>query len=312
MVRFSRLILIAAVGACGAKDVTSSKPDGSALDAGTTAQPTTVGSGGIRISALAIDEANVYWLGLSALGGVFKAPKSGGATSRLDDVPTGTEATSIGVDSTSVYLPCGGEIISIPTAGGGAVSLATATASGVAVVDGNVYWTETDGGSIVAKSVPTAGGPIKPIPLPENSETTASSYIRASADAVYASLATSILRIPIDGSAPRFFPASRPGALATDSSSVYFAMTTSIASVPKGGGTVTTLTSGADITGLDVDDAFLYFADSGRILKVSKNGGAPTLLADDPSCGARDVAVDASSVYWDCSSVGTIEKIAKN
>jgi hypothetical protein len=104
-----------------------------------------------------------------------------------------------------------------------------------------------------------------------------------------------------------------------DGNTLYYSDNQDLFSVPKAGGTPTSLVMSASsvATGIDplfaMDDQFLYFGDKvsndtgdalGTVNKLSKTGGAATVLASKQA-GPGAIAVDDSNVYW--VNEGTID-----
>jgi uncharacterized repeat protein (TIGR02543 family) len=118
-----------------------------------------------------------------------------------------------------------------------------------------------------------------------------------------------ILSIPSDGStnSPTVLASGmvEPSGIAVDNSSVYFSEgatnSSTIRSVPKGGGTVSTIQSGlTSVFRIATDVNNLYWTDpvGGTIRSVPKSGGASTILASDPGNAPSGIAVDSVNVYW--------------
>jgi hypothetical protein len=121
------------------------------------------------------------------------------------------------------------------------------------------------------------------------------------------------LKLPFGGGTATSVPAASIGAMGFDDANIYFAIQGAIASIPKAGGTSTNLAATQNATGIAVDGDFIYVADdtsTGRILKIAKSGSPVTVLADNQGA-PHSIAVDTTSVYWNCINEGTIKKIGK-
>lgn len=277
--------------------------------------------------AIAVDDNNVYWLNNSVPGGLFSISKSGGAVKTI--AADGFGGAGLAVDSTTLYVPTGTNITAFALAGGSSKVLApTLAGSSVVVVNGNAYWLEAStlgsDRTLVAKKVAVSGGTPTVIPLPstispnDNPLAPDGAQLTATSYAVFASLLDGYLCIPLDGSEPTFVAIPEfwsGGGIAADDTAIYFGILGGVASIPLTGGNLSYLAAVHGVPSVVSDGDFLYVADSngdlpGRILKVAKDGGAVTTLANCPGA-VRSVAVDATSVYWACTSEGTIKKIGK-
>ncbi len=92
-----------------------------------------------------------------------------------------------------------------------------------------------------------------------------------------------------------------PGAIAVDSTSVYWADGSgAVMKVGINGGAVTTLASEAsdiELGTIAVDSTSVYWTAAGAVKKVGINGGAVTTLASGGR--AYYIAVDSTSIYWE-------------
>jgi hypothetical protein len=123
-----------------------------------------------------------------------------------------------------------------------------------------------------------------------------------------------VLSVPLAGGTPRALAAG-PGCpvLALAGTTLYLAGLHGgdVASLPSGGGPLTTLVSGADAgagtpVGIAVDATSVYWTTTGgAVMKAPRGGGSATSLASGQT-GVTAPAVDASGVYW-----GTGETINK-
>lgn len=107
-----------------------------------------------------------------------------------------------------------------------------------------------------------------------------------------------------------------PAAITTDATHVYWVDldTTDVHRLPKDGGAIETLATGADVVapwGVAVDGAYVYYPDSGAVRRVPKAGGAARAIAT----GEGDVAtivVAGAHVYWSAwtPSGGRVRRVA--
>ena len=99
--------------------------------------------------------------------------------------------------------------------------------------------------------------------------------------------------------------------LAVDCVNVYYTTTAgTLARIPVGGGTPTTLATGAGAAlQLAVDADRVYFVGPDGLAAVPIEGGAVTTLA--PGSSPAGIAVDAHDVYWTDVDAGTVMKVAK-
>jgi hypothetical protein len=116
------------------------------------------------------------------------------------------------------------------------------------------------------------------------------------------------------GDAPKVLVAKEPSplALVVDATAAYWiaaAVPGGIRTVPRAGGTPTTLTSTptpAAVSGIVLDDAFVYYAVDEGIVSVAKAGGAATLLSKHGADGP--LAVDATQICYGAGAVFCMNK----
>jgi hypothetical protein len=305
------LALSAVMGLCACVE---SEPDG-----GPVGETSVIASGQNKPSALAVDAENVYWLNAATIGGVFKRAKAGGPVTAIFEGPLEIQ-NALGIDDASIYFVSNGAIVAVPKAGGALRTIAASggSMSGAAAAGGNVYWIEApDGpmGPAHVKRAPTAGGMPTEVPV-TNGPSGAAVAVSTSADGVYATFVRGgFLRVPIDGTGPRYTPSTRfPSfAAAADTTHVYVTEGDSLSKADKTGAAPIPFKGALTATSVAVDDTFVFFtetAPAGRVLRVRKSDGAMTALAEQQGA-PRGVVTDGSGVYWACIDEGTIKKIAK-
>jgi hypothetical protein len=244
---------------------------------------TTLATGVVDPSLIAVDSTSVYWVKGASDGSVISVPLDGGAATTLasgQDTPYG-----IAVDSTSVYWTTSngaGSVMKVALDGGGPpATLATGQveAHAIAVDATNVYWV-TSGNGVTG----------------------------------------TVVKVPLDGGSATTLASgqSDPFGIAVDGTNVYWTSTlgehdgNGVALAESlGGGTISTLVS-APATGLFDGMASLlagniasngtsvYFTggtDGQSILKVPVGGGAATTLASGQP-HPFGIALDGANVYW--------------
>jgi hypothetical protein len=219
---------------------------------------------------VAVDSANAYWTnsegpsGQGVLGAVVKAPLGGGTPVTLVD------------QQPSAY--------------------------GIAVAQGNVYWSVQasgglDGGSIL--SIGVDGGTVSTIATGQGFTS------ELAVDSSYVYWASGyIARAPLTGGpVTTLVSAVSPQRMALDATSVYFTtnsgITGKVERVPKSGGMPQTLAfEETSEQGVAVDQANVYWSNSsGDVMKEGVDGAAPMPLAFLQT-NSFAVAVDATSIYW--------------
>jgi hypothetical protein len=224
---------------------------------------------GDRLSGIAVDGTNVYWVaGTSdgSSGAIMKVP-SGGGTATLLDSREGTP-THLAVDGSYAYWveQMEGSIVRMPLSGGAPETVASVDLPWqFTLTDTDVYW--LDNGLMKA---PKAGG-------------------------------TPVALTPMDH---QFFSLPTAG-LAVDATTVYFtsgppAGTSGVDAVPSGGGAVTLLAAGPQPSSggpIAIDATRVYWADGSAVYAAPLAGGAVTTLAVGQQ-NVDAIAVDATRLYW--------------
>ncbi|HEX3344858.1 MAG TPA: hypothetical protein VHS09_09815 [Polyangiaceae bacterium] len=240
---------------------------------------------------------------------------------------------ALAVDSAAVYWTAppttealGGAVMSVPSCGGAASTLASPDAStsqvnlgALAVAGSNVYWA-TQGDTSPSPDgqvmrVPAAGGASSVVvkdqlPVALTADATHLYWTDDHSGAVW--------RAPLAGGVPSQlgvglgFGGVEVGSIAVDASSVYFYSTQQgIQSVPLSGGPTTSPTQllqidsahGDSLYGLAASGGRIYWSDgllqNGTVQSLPTGGGAPTtLVSASPTDVVGDIAVDGVSVYW--------------
>jgi hypothetical protein len=229
------------------------------------------------VHEIAIQGSALYW---TASDAVYRRDLAGARGSATKLASPSSNSSPIATDSAAVYWTGGSSnvIRKVPLMGGAAVDLATGTDALHVGSDGtNVYWSDFDmqGGAFVM--VPVGGG-------------------------TPTVLAT-------DLSNPGSIAVDASGVYFANTSNLFG---TKFWKVPRGGGTpaMIALSSNSEAYQIAVDGKDLYWAAYRTIAKVPIGGGTITTLAT-AQAGAMYIGVDATNVYWMNTDDGTIMKLAK-
>jgi hypothetical protein len=240
------------------------------------------------VSGLATDGESVYWS--DNQGNLSAVPASGGAVKVLaTDMAAYNDFPQLALDATYVYFAGGPDVDRLPKTGGGFTTLATGQqVGGLAVGEGQVYWTS----SFQPKATGASSGSLDRVA--ESGEITA--------------IANDL---------------GFPGELAVDDTNAYWVDSLgAIDMVPLTGGRVTVLVKNqAGINGIAAAGGYVYWTNfsgqigtcglcppmpapklgDGTLLRTAVKGGASTVIAK--GYGANGVALDDRNAYW---SDGTV------
>ena len=194
---------------------------------------------GLNVTALTLDSTNLYWVTVN--GTVKKAPIEGGATTTFDVASASSGGSNILVDATNIYwMTNEGSVRKMPVTGGEPTTLAVAVAtSGSIAVDAtHVYWANGSG--------------------PQARET--------------------VLKAPIDGSAP-------PEMMVTAS------------------GDMISLGTGSSFA---VTDGYVYWVGGGALRRMPALGGDPEVFVTPTTTFHNGIVACPGGVCWTDSNQGTL------
>jgi sugar lactone lactonase YvrE len=242
----------------------------------------------------------------------------------LTTLATTTAALALAVDATSVYWSTyAGNILSVPLAGGAAKTLATGQSEpeDIAVAADGVYWVNYTGGTVMKASL--AGGDATAV---LSGQSYPSGIVVDASNVYFAGTGIGVRKISHSGGTVTPLATGtgvHPWKLALGATNVYWADTGAVMSVPLGGGSYLTLSSGLPGTRDVATNGVYAFAANpgtsanshtdGSVTRVPIGGGATTVLASAQAM-PYSIAADATSVYWAdlaaASAGGAIMRVA--
>jgi hypothetical protein len=279
---------------------------------------TTLATNQMQPRSIASDGVTVFWTN-GAANGVMSVPVCGGHPMLI--AVTADQPNAVAVDGTHVYWT---ETSSVKawSKTTGVVSIIApnqASAAGLALAPGEIYWTDdvADGG--ILRAPLDGGAPVTVVPYAGNpyalvvSPTTVYWYAYAGDRIFYAPLT--------GGSQTLFFYDSNSGiaGLGIDQRSLYYTEQSSLGPlgvVPLDGGAATAIAHDNGTWGVVSDGTYVYYSSpdgdapiyDGAIVRVPIDGGAPTTLATGNHPEA--IALDATGLYWASSQSQTIGRVS--
>jgi len=277
------------------------------------------------------------------LNGVCCSDTCNPAGTCVTQIASGQKQPAIIVLNSGIFWTTTGGIMGVDVYGETMLAASSAP-TGLAVDSRNAYWTDSPAnGPATVNEVSLASGATVTLVSGLVSakdvavDSTSAYFIATASDG---GSQDEIMSVPLAGGTPTVLftdVCGRLSGLAVDSSNVYWMEhrgmpaacdgTTGavlLSSVPKAGGTPTTLVVGQTddwSTSLAEDSANLYWASAaqvngptGELSTVPKTGGAPTTLASGLR-SPRGIAVDSANVYWTDDNTGaedgTVTTVAK-
>jgi hypothetical protein len=260
---------------------------------------------------IAKDATHIYFIEGSLHGApepIARIPVCGGP---VEVLATGViNGLAVAVSATDVYwLDSGhlngqGTLSILPKAGGTPVELVSklGTVWPLAVDASYVYWSnEGPGPQGGMKRMPLGGGPVQSIGA-------AHGYVNIALDDTYAYWAdpSAVGRFPKTGGVDQDLamlvpePMGLPWCTAVDDTNVYVSVYFGpVYSIPKNGGTPTTIAPTDSHRCLAVDENYLYVPTDVDIRRIRKDGSSTDIIqAGVPAAGAAEMLVDDSNVFW--------------
>ncbi len=198
---------------------------------------------------------------------------------------------------------------------------------GLAVNDSSAFW-DVGVAPTVVTSVPKAGGSTAPVYMG------AAIAVADDKDVIVITGAGNasdfgLVRVPRDGSSPTTLVSGVPviSAVAMDATTVFWSTPNTVGdnctscpvsappqilSIPRAGGTVTTVLDGVDALALQLDETDVYWATQvagdvpspqTSIGRVPKAGGVAVALVSLPDFVVTDFKIDGTTIYWGQSSL---------
>lgn len=262
---------------------------------------------------LTLDANNIYWVEKRLSGGTLcKVSKGGGNTITLSS--NLAEPTAVIVDANYAYVlernnGSNGMIHRIPLAGGSTelvVSGLTNAQNTLVQSGNNLYWGDfVSGTGGVIKTAPKGASVSASIVAQMNG--LANLQTALDTDGTYLYIrndSNQMLRFPIGGGSPSMLGATGTSSFLADMrvmlGTVYYAGDNVIASLPAGGGTISTLVTTTSPRAIAVDNAYVYFIDAstsaGSVRRTAISGGQ--LKTYYSQANSNGIEVDATHVYW--------------
>jgi hypothetical protein len=295
-----------------------------------------IATGQTGTTGIAVDSSNIYWANTGHAntqnGEIISAPIGGGTLSTLvSDFSFEPEEIAVDTKSTgSVFWTDIGQehVFSVAKSGGGTPTMVDTETlpsgfhfvGGVALGNGNVYWTQSPYVFSVAESggtVTTMATGTQPIGIAVDSKNV---YWGDSLAGTNTN--GTVNQIPVGGgSKVTLATGQTPFGIAIDSTTVYWANDAfpgSVMAAPIGGGLARLLAQSPPNSGtitVATDGTNVYFngvdsSGSDALLRVSKDGGQAVPIAS-PNDSVTRIAVDGTNVYWTDSATGAVYQTNK-
>jgi len=292
--------------------------------------PVTVLTSGANGVDIATEGTNVYYQGSGA--DLYSVPVTGGSGTLLSAEADACGLRDMAVEGGYTYYvdSCDGTTTAkkILSSGGTATQLATqAVGSGRHVAlcgDGNMYIAYENTGNRV-QFVPKAGGSFTLFYSLGGGDRDASAITCDSTQTYFGwsfsgELGNKTIGAPSGVSPTIFGPVGFISEIAVDNNYVYWADFVdqadgkgSVKKVPKGGGTITIISTGGSPWGLAIDGNAIYWSEETNnvIKRMAIAGGPIATLAENLSI-PTGIAIDSTYVYWIETGSHTIKRALKN
>jgi len=238
---------------------------------------TTLASAQLVPSGIAVDDAYAYWGAEGTLEGVMKVPLTGGTPTRLSF----SRGLTFALDATNVYFAGPASLAMVPKAGGETTVFEMNEPTNDVTADStHVYWTNQGqwtgtkdvGGGVVR--MPLGGGTISTVATNQDAP---HGVVVGGVNVFWFNNSNprSVVMAPIGGGTPTTLQSGPAGAIASDSSYVYW----------------TTLPSGeSQVT----------------LVRMPLAGGEPTQIASLGQGSVDTLVADGTSVYWANGASGAL------
>jgi hypothetical protein len=291
-----------------------------------TPTPIALVSGLYGVNGIAIDSANLYFLGaLRNSGGVMKVALAGGDPVLLS---TDVQTSAIAADGTNVYWThydygfATGSVMKVAVTGGDPIPIASGPnlvqpdlTTAIATDGTYVYWFKPNSALQAAMTPQAWTGSVMKVAVTGGDLVTladgqdhASAFAIDSTNVYWNGYSTdsggSLTKIAQAGGKPFTLAIGLPivGPIAADANGVYWG---GVMKVALEGGAPIDLTSPGGATqggnnGIAVDDTNAYWLSGSSVMKVLLTGGTPVCHALFQSTGGvgRGLVADSTSVYW--------------